>query len=198
MVGRFIMFEEKRKLKLKCFEYLGSYGENIRTKFSNICNKTGMYNVPEELFQKRTPRKNRVLISWKTVKKNNLNIEKLESFENGVVVEFMNNDYLDDDNQNDPVFIELKNRLGSNKNVSSIITFRTENGSSSSSIPRIAFSNFINNTEVIYNDNKIIINKNNYMNYALEKTLDGSGSGIGNDKWKGFLFVSIRVGNKLL
>lgn len=119
------MFEEKRKLKLKCFEYLGSYGENIRTKFSNICNKTGMYNVPEELFQKRTPRKNRVLISWKTVKKNNLNIEKLESFENGVVVEFMNNDYLDDDNQNDPVFIELKNRLGSNKNVSSIITFRT-------------------------------------------------------------------------
>lgn len=196
MVERFIMFEEKRKLKLKCFEYLGSYGENIRTKFSNICNKTGMYNVPEELFQKRTPRKNRVLISWKTVKKNNLNIEKLESFENGVVVEFMNNDYLDDDNQNDPVFIELKNRLGSNKNVSSIITFRTENGSSSSSIPRIAFSNFINNTEVIYNDNKIIINKNNYMNYALEKTLDGSGSGIGNDKWKGFLFVSIKGGQQ--
>ena len=190
------MFEEKRKLKLKCFEYLGSYGENIRTKFSNICNKTGMYNVPEELFQKRTPRKNRVLISWKTVKKNNLNIEKLESFENGVVVEFMNIDYLDDDNQNDPVFIELKNRLGSNKNVSSIITFRTENGSSSSSIPRIAFSNFINNTEVIYNDNKIIINKNNYMNYALEKTLDGSGSGIGNDKWKGFLFVSIKGGQQ--
>ena len=190
------MLEDKRNLKLKCFEYLGSYGKNIRTKFNNISNKTGMYNVPEELFQKRTPRKNRVLISWRTVKKNNLNMEKLDSFENGVVVEFINNDYFDEENQNNPLFIDLKNRLGTDNNVSSIITFRSENGSSSSLIPRIAFLKFIDNTKVKYKGQEIVINKSNYMDYALKKVFDGVGSGIGNDKWNGFLFVSIRGGQQ--
>ena len=190
------MNEEKRLLRLNCFKYLGKYGEFIKTKFDNICNKTGCYNVPDELFQKRTPRKNRVLISWKTVKKNKLNMEKLNSFENGVVVEFMNNDFFDEENQNNSLFIELKNRLGSDENVSSIISFRSENGSSSSSIPRIAFSKFLDNTEVIYNGQKIIITKNNYMDYRLEKIVDGAGSGVGNDKWTGFLFVSIRGGQQ--
>lgn len=190
------MNEKKRLLRLDCFKYLGSYGEYIKTKFDNICNKTGAYNVPDELFQKRTPRKNRVLISWKVVKKNKMDLEKLNSFENGVVVEFMNNDYFDEDNQSDPLFNELKNRLGSDENVSSIISFRSENGSSSSSIPRIAFSKFLDNTEVLYNGQKIVINEDNYMNYRLEKTVDGVGSGVGNDKWTGFLFVSIRGGQQ--
>ena len=35
--------------------------------------------MPDELFQKRTSRKNRVLISWKTVKNNNLTVEQLET-----------------------------------------------------------------------------------------------------------------------
>ena len=48
-----------------------------------------------------------------------------------------------------------------------IITFRSENGSSSSSIPRLAFSKFIDNTQVEYNGQNIIINEDNYMNYIL-------------------------------
>lgn len=187
---------DKRVLKLDCFDYLGFYGKNIRTKFDNICNKTGMYNVPDELFQKRTPRKNRILISWKTVKKNNLDMGKLSSFTNGVVVELMNNDFFDDDNQNNPTFIELKNRIGSDENVSAIISFRSENGSSSSSIPRIAFAKFIAGTEVFYKGKKIIVDENNYIDYKLEKTMDGQGSGVGNDKWTGFMFVSIKGGQQ--
>lgn len=190
------MFEEKRNLKLKCFDYLSLYGKNIRTKFNNICSKTGMYNVPEELYQKRTSRKNRVLISWKTVKKNNLDLDKLNSFENGIVVEFLNNDYFDEKNKSNPLFIELKKRLGSDENVSSIITFRSENGSSSSSIPRLAFSKFIDNTEIEYNGQSIIINESNYMDYKLKKNADGLKSGVGNDKWTGFLFVSIKGGQQ--
>ena len=34
------MNEKKRLLRLDCFKYLGSYGEYIKTKFDNICNKT--------------------------------------------------------------------------------------------------------------------------------------------------------------
>ncbi len=190
------MLKEKRKLRLECFNYLGKYGENIKEKFRNICGKTASYNVPNELYQKRTQRKNRALISWKTVKKNNLDIEKLNSFENGIVVEFINNDFFNEEDQSNPLFIELKNRLGSNENVSSIITFRSENGSSSSKESRMAFTDFINNTEVIYNKERIIINKDNYMNYKLRKTASKIGSGVGNDKWSGFLFVSIKGGQQ--
>lgn len=189
-----MMNKEKRAMKNRCFKYLGTYGKNIKTKFNNICNKTGKYNVPDELFQKRTSRKNRVLISWKSVKKNNLDINKLNTFKNGVVVEFLNNDFFDESNQNNQIFIELKNRLGSDENVSSIISFRTENGSSSSAIPRNAFSKFIEGTEVVYKGKKIIVDKDNYRQYALKKLVDGHGSGIGNEKWSGFLFASIKGG----
>ncbi|NLX69020.1 MAG: hypothetical protein GXZ12_06295, partial [Clostridiaceae bacterium] len=41
--------------------------DNITTKLSNVCGKTGQYYVPGELFQKRTARKNRAIIMWKTV-----------------------------------------------------------------------------------------------------------------------------------
>lgn len=196
--GRSMADEEKKNLKKKCFKYLNSYDENdkIKTKLENICGKTGAYKVPDELFQKRTQRKNRVLISWQVVKKNNLSLNKLNTFENGVVVEFINNDYFNEDDKNNPLFIELKNRLGSNENVSSIISFRTEDGSSSSRIPRDAFLKFINNTEVMYKNEKIVINESNYTKYKLNKTRNGRGSGIGNDKWDGFLFVSIKGGQQ--
>ena len=59
----------KSQLRLKAFKFLQGFGTNMKTKFSNVCCKTGAYDVPPELFQKRTPRKNRALISWHAVKK---------------------------------------------------------------------------------------------------------------------------------
>ncbi len=53
----------KNQIRLSAFNFLGEYDPKIRTKFSNICSKIGQHSVPNELFQKRTPRKNRVLIS---------------------------------------------------------------------------------------------------------------------------------------
>lgn len=55
--------ESKRKLRNKCFNFLGCFGDNIKEKMTNICGKTGKYNVPDELYQKRTSRTNRILIS---------------------------------------------------------------------------------------------------------------------------------------
>lgn len=69
-------------------------------------------------FKKRTPRKNRALISWEAVKRNNLTLEQLDTFEGGIVVEFINNDFFDSDNQSNELFEALKTRLGSNENVS--------------------------------------------------------------------------------
>ena len=183
----------KKKIKDRAFKFLAKFDKKIKTKFSNISNKTGQYNVPSELFQKRTPRKNRVLISWKTVKKNSLTIEQLNSFSGGVAVEFVNEDFFNEANQKDPLFIELKKRLGSDENVASIISIRSESGSSSSAIQRSAFQQLINNTVVNYKNNEVTINENNYKDYAITKNSKG---GIGNEKWSGFLFVSIRGGQQ--
>ena len=49
---------EKNKIRREAFDYLSEYGTKVKTKFSNICSKTGKYDVPTELFQKRTSRKN--------------------------------------------------------------------------------------------------------------------------------------------
>lgn len=183
----------KNQIRLSAFSFLGEYDPKVRTKFSNICAKTGQYSVPNELFQKRTPRKNRVLISWKTVKNNCLTLVQLKTFTGGVAVEFINEDFFEPSNQSDPTFIALKNKLGSNDIVSSVITIRSESGSSSSRDQRDAFKKLINNTTVIYRGQSITINQSNYKNFAITQTERG---GTGNEKWDGFLFVSIKGGQQ--
>ena len=71
-------------------------GKAIKSKFNNISDKTGRYFVPDTLFQKRTSRSNRALIPFKQVVKEKISYEQLEkTFEGGVVVEFVNNDFFD-------------------------------------------------------------------------------------------------------
>lgn len=184
---------DKNKVRLEAFNFLGTFGDKIKTKFTNVCSKTGQYSVPSELFQKRTPRSNRVLISWKAVKENKLTIKQLYSFSGGVAVEFINNDFFDKSNEGNPVFEELRNRLGSDELVSSIISIHSESGSSSSAVQREAFAKLINNTKVNYKGRTVVINESNYTKYAISQTVSG---GTGNEKWDGFLFVSIRGGQQ--
>lgn len=216
------MLKDKIKLRRELFKFLrnvldeNDFGEEvkpeeieerndkIKEKFRNITAKTGMYSVPNELFQRRTHRKNRVLISWKKVKEHNLTIDQLESFSGGVVVEFVNNDFFVKENKNDSLFMELKNRLGGDETVSSIITIRSESGSSSSREQRDAYKKLINNTVVVYKKKLVSLNKANIEQYYLKKIVDSgekgnkkqNSVGIGNEKWSGFLFISIRGGEQ--
>jgi len=178
--------ETKKQIRDKVLRFLRSFdAENkIREKFNNICGKTGQYNVPSELFLQRTSRKCRVLISWKVIKKNKLTIEQLETFTGGVVVEFVNEDYFDERNQKDPLFIELKRRLGSDEIVSSMISIRTEDKVSSSQKSRESFSKLIKEFPD-YKD-KIIRRKDRDYQNVNE----------GNEKWEGFIYVSIRGGQQ--
>lgn len=185
---------DKRLIRNRAFNYLGQYGENIRSKFGNICGKTGQRDIPTELYQKRTKRSNRILIPWKTVKSNNLTFEQLDTFEGGVVVEFMNDDFFDEENKKDVLFKKLSDRIGSNENVSSIITIRSEGGSSSSQLQRDSFDKLINNTKVKYRNEIIEININNYKKYAIKQIITGQGTG--NETWTGFLFISIKGGQQ--
>lgn len=188
-----IDFNHKRTIRNKAIAFLSKFGEDIKTKFTNICGKTGQYDVPSELFQKRTSRANRVLLSWKSVRNNNLSIEQLNSFEGGVVVEFVNEDLFLEENQNNTTFIELKHRLGGDENVSSMISIRSESGSSSSQNQRDAFAKLINKTKLIVKNEEITITESNYQEFAIKRV---SQSGMGNSHWNGFLFVSIKGGQQ--
>lgn len=190
--------KDKRNIKQRAFKFLSGFGDNLRAKFSNICGKTGQYNVPKELYQKRTPRKNRALLSWKVICNNNLTYEQLEAFEGGVVVDFINNDFFDDESKYKgtllALFRILKKRLGSDEVVSSIISIKSEEGSSSSEIQRKAFDKLVNNTKVLYKGEEIIINKMNYMSYAIKQNIRAAGQG--NHTWNGFLYISIKGGQQ--
>ena len=172
----------KKNLRDTVFHYLSRFdisGKNaVYTKFTNICGKTGRYDVPEELFQKRTHRKNRILFPWKDVQGNSLTLEQLNTISNGVVIEFVNDDYFSVSNS--ALFTELKNRLGSDENVSSIISIRAANGTSSSNPQRLAFQ-------------KLKDVFPNYKNYILRRRTDAS---KGNNSWEGFIYYSIRGGQQ--
>lgn len=183
----------KDRVRLEAFKFLGTFGKNIKTKLSNVCGKTGQYNVPSELFQKRTARNNRVLIPWKTVKNNHLTMQQLESFSGGVAVEFINNDFFNKTDDNNKLFKDLKNLIGSDNIVSSIISIRSEAGSSSSAIQREAFNKLTNNTIIRFKGEDIKINIDNYNKFAIKQTETG---GTGNEKWDGFLYVSIKGGQQ--
>lgn len=175
---------EINKINNKAINFLNSLDinktNNIKTKFRNICGKTGRYNVAEELYQKRTARKNRAEISWKSVIKNNLIMKNLETFEGGVVVSFNNEDFYNPQG-NEQLHKELLERLGSDEKVSSIISFRTEDGTSSSAIPRKYFNMFISGTKLTYKGKEIFINEENWKDYILEKT---GKSGMGNEIYR--------------
>lgn len=179
----------KKQLRNAVINYLRSFGSTkeertkINTKLTNICGKTGKYNVPDQLFQKRTHRKNRVLISWKTVKKNKFTLQQLETFSGGVVVEFINEDYFQEDNDPQSLFNILKGRLGSDEIVSSMISIRNEDGGSSSQTSRDAFE-------------KLKVAIPDYKNHFIKRKEDVASSGIGNDKWEGFIYYSIKGGQQ--
>ncbi len=183
----------KNKIKNEAINLISKFGNKIPAKFNNVSGKTGQYYVPSELFQKRTSRSNRILLPWKTLLKNNFTLEQLKTCEGGVVVEFLNDDFFMPENEKNYTFRELKNLLGSNETVSSIISIHSEEGTSSSILQRNCFKKLLNDTEVKYNGETIKINKDNYKNYLLNQIDNG---GKGNEKWNGFLYFSIKGGQQ--
>lgn len=188
------MVEKSKKLKIKGIKFLEEQftkvedKKAIRAKFTNISGKTGAYFVPEVLFQKRTPRKNRVLIPYEHVIANKIQLEQLETFEGGVAVEFVNNDFFSELNSDKPndIFKVLSKRLGSDERVSAVITIRSV-GSSSSSEQRLALyslKNYLKDNNIDEKD--VLIKRKPGVAY----------SGQGNDKWEGYIYYLVQGGEQ--
>lgn len=203
--------KEKKKLIGKAKSIIKKKDTKIYEKVKNIEQKTGRYDVPTELFQQRTSRTGRVLISLSTVIKNKLTIKNLEYFEGGVVVEFVNDDYLDylEKRSESPVASELLNRIGSDDKVSSMISFRGIDGRSSGALPKRSYEAFLEH----WKSNPILVKGSNihpefetedqeklkFENYRIIRKDDGTkldNINNGNDKWEGFLYVSVKGGDK--
>ena len=176
--------EDEKELKREIFNFWNEINEKVREKFNNLNGKTGQYDVPNELWQKRTHRKNRVLIPWKVVEKNNLTLKHLETFYGGVCVEFVNCDYFNENYKDNSLHSNLKEKLGSDDKISSIISFRTEDGDAGASIPRKCFNKFKN--------------KYNIKNYKpIDRKVDVKYRGKGdNSVWDGNIYYSIKGGEQ--
>lgn len=177
---------------------------NLDEKLKNISGKTGQYDVPTELYQMRTKRNNRCLISWGDVYRNRLTLDQLNTFEGGVVVEFVNDDYYNEEYFDNELFKTLKARLGSDEKVSSIISLRKVDGDSGAAKSMEAFKKFIGEggekpIKIKYNGKTVKLTRNNYncKEYIVHRKdrVSSRGVGSGNEKWTGFLFVSIKGGD---
>lgn len=167
----------------------------IQQKFTNISGKTGQYSVPDTLYQKRTPRKNRILIPFEHVHSieestDVITYEQLNTFEGGVAVEFVNNDFFSQlelpEEEQSEVFKILKDKLGSDDNVSAVITIRST-GDASSQIQR----------ESLLKLNTYLEERNLNLVDALIKRKEGMKyKGQGNEQWEGFVYYSIRGGQQ--
>ncbi len=179
------------QLKTSLNSFFNAINPKIKTKFSNIVAKTRQNDIPSNIWMNRTARYSRVLIPWKRVKSNGITYEQLQSFLGGVVVEFVNEDWFDDTNQTNPLFIQLQACLGSDDIVSSIVSFRSEGGTISSAHPQGYFNRFISGTTLTYNGVTITVTQDNYKDYLLTQLSSGQ---TGNEKWTGFLYYSIKGG----
>ena len=175
-------------LKTRLFRIWKEIDSDISTKFSNICGKTSQYDVPDELFQKRTSRKNRVLLPYKIYKKNHLEFYMLDSFQGGVCIELVNFDLIQRDNQKDEDFKKIKERIGSDDKISAMISFRTEDGDSGATKARESY--------------KIIkgMIESNELDIELtpierNKEVEWKGRGD-NSVWKGNYYASIKGGQQ--
>lgn len=188
-----------KKLKSDLFKTWRSIDKKISTKFGNLNGKTSKYNVPEKLFQNRTSRQNRVLISWKTILNNNITIEQLSNFKGGVCVEFVNFDFITNHYMNDERYIYLADVLGGDDMISSIITFRTEDGDSGGTNARKSYNKFKELIDTDRLDLTLVPIKRKSLS-EIEKILGKKLSKIPgkgpNSFWSGNYYMSIKGGEQ--
>ena len=197
---------EINKLRLDILRMFGKIDPLIKEKFSNVCNKTSQYKVPDALFQNRTDRKNRVLLPFKSIINNNITVENLSDFSGGLCVEFVNDDYFNEEYRKTEQFRFLSALIGGNGIISSIISFRTEEGDPGATIPRQCWEEYITEGP----DSTFSITDINGQNLKLipitrnQEVIDkikarGSGLHIGrgtNELWKGNAFWEIKGGDQ--
>ena len=143
--------EQAIKLKNKVFKIFNEIDPLIKEKFKNVCGKTSQYKVPKALFQDRTARTSRVLLPFKSIMDNSdILISRLKDFSGGVCVEFVNDDYFNEEFRKTKEFKFLASLLGADDKVSAIISFRQESGDPGGRVPRECWSKFVKKDKNIF------------------------------------------------
>jgi hypothetical protein len=170
-------------IKRQLWNIWGNLDDKILEKFKNLNGKTGQYDVPDVLFQKRTSRTNRVLLRWKILKQNNMTLEQLQTFFGGVCVELVNEDYYSEANKKNKEFNYLISKIGSDEKISAILSFRNEDGDSGATKARGSYTQFVSEPKGKYAP----IQRNPKVPYV------GKGD---NKVWEGNSFFSVKGGSQ--
>ncbi len=177
-----VQIKKGRLLRNQIWKIWGKLDKKILEKFKNLNGKTGKYDVPDPLFQKRTSRSNRVLLRWKVLSQNKMTIDQLKTFYGGLCVEFVNEDFFDIANKENELFNHLVSKLGSDEMISSILSFRNEDGDSGA-----------NNSREYYNLFKSTLKEEYTPIKRKSSKVKGKGD---NSCWVGNLFYSIKGGSQ--
>lgn len=137
------LLKDSISLRNKIWKIRLNLDMKVYEKFKNLCGKTWQYDVPSELWQKRTSRSNRVLLRWKTIKQNNMTIEWLQTFYGGVCVEFVNDDFLNESNKDNGLYNYLMTKIWADEMTSAIISFRNEDWDSWATFARANYAKYI-------------------------------------------------------
>lgn len=172
-----------KNLKNEIWKIWWSIDSGVLEKFKNLNWKTGQYDVPIELFQKRTSRTNRVLLRWKILKQNNMNIEWLKTFYGGVCVEFVNDDFYNEENHQNETFKYLLTKIGSDEKISAMLSFRNEDWDSWATIARENLNRFLSE------------NKNNFFPIKRKSSVKYIWK-WDNSVWEWNLFYSVKWGSQ--
>lgn len=153
----------------------------IQTKLNNI-NKAPVGDICPA---KRINNSARIIIPYDIVKKNNLSIDDLSKFDSGVIVALMNDTYFKIKDSLDPFDKYLIENIGGDKKVSSLITIKNNEGTSSS-----------HEEMKILSKMKEEIEKNRWIPVQRKagKILHGT-TYVGNDKWKGEYWYDVKGGD---
>ena len=143
--------EQAKKLKNNVLRIFNEIDPLIKEKFNNVCGKTSQYKVPAALFQNRTARRSRVLLPFKSIMDNSdILISRLKDFSGGVCVEFVNDDYFNEEFRKTKEFKFLAPLVGADDKISAIISFRQESGDPGARVPRECWSKFVKKDKNIF------------------------------------------------
>lgn len=168
-----------KKLEKLKKEVISKLPKTIKKKINNI-NKAQEGNI---LGSKRISRSSRMILPYSLAKK--FSLEELETYKNGIAVSLENNDYFDIKKNENELSKYLFENIGSNNQVSCIITIHTNDGKSSS-----------NNLRKIYKRFQQIIKNHKWIPIERINKNDKGKTYKGNINWKGQYYIDISGGEQ--
>ena len=174
-------FNDIKKINNKISVKCGKYSKSIKTKLSNINKAAANPSIP--CTTKRVPQNSRIYLPYKLLLQNNLSLNQLNTYKNGITIGLQFSEYKEIKNKETKSEIEeyLLENIGSDNIVSCIIVIIKTEGNCSATKER---KDKIELEEEIKTNNWLPIKRKENINYTNK----------GKEKWEGHYYYNISGG----